>query len=464
MAKRTPQMLAARLASSSPVTLPQLQAALGIASRTTTFRYLKQVPHLRSYNHNGRYYTHRDPTRFDRYGLVSLGNVHFSRDTTLAATVQRLVRESPAGRTQKELRALLHVPVHAFLLAAVRRRALRRERMDGVWVYRSRDPDRGAAQRRTRQKRIEQRRASAAALEPDARHRGAAGTDPPSRIVAGAAGAALAGPCATDRPAAGGGGVRSLRPAAGRQKGGLYRLLKLLDEQARDTGRPADSMARARQGEQGVLHVDFRAEAQRCPRCGAALRTQKSKTRTISALATGTIRAREIRKCCGRCPSQPAAVSAQLARLAPPGQRYGYDLIAWVGLQRYITTTASATRSAPSWPARGCSWPPVPCPLCATASCRLSRHCITTRPPPCARPWRMATPCTSTPPATRARAACSCAWTAGVAGRSTRPGCHLGECPRAAAGDRPHGRRLRGLDRHHARPGQRGSEGGRGLS
>ena len=166
MAKRTPEMLAARLASSSPVTLPQLQAALGNASRTTTFRYLKQVRHLRSYNHNGRYYTHRDPTRFDRYGLVSLGNVHFSRDTTLAATVQRLVRESPAGRTQKELRALLHVPVHAFLLAAVRRRALRRERMDGVWVYRSRDPDRGAAQRRTRQERIEQRRASAAALEP----------------------------------------------------------------------------------------------------------------------------------------------------------------------------------------------------------------------------------------------------------------------------------------------------------
>ena len=119
MAKRTPEMLAARLASSSPVTLPQLQAALGNASRTTTFRYLKQVRYLRSFNHNGRYYTHRDPTRFDRYGLLSLGNVHFSRDTTLAATVQRLVRESPAGRTQKELWALLHVPVHAFLLAAV---------------------------------------------------------------------------------------------------------------------------------------------------------------------------------------------------------------------------------------------------------------------------------------------------------------------------------------------------------
>ena len=89
MAKRTPNMLASRLASGAPVTFTQLQAALGNASRATTFRYLKQVRHLRSYNHSSRYYTHRDPLRFDRYGLLSLGDVHFSREGTLAATVRR---------------------------------------------------------------------------------------------------------------------------------------------------------------------------------------------------------------------------------------------------------------------------------------------------------------------------------------------------------------------------------------
>ena len=109
MANRTPHMLAARLASPAPVTFPQLQAALGDASRATTFRYLKQVRHLRRYNHNGRYYTHRDPLRFDRHGLLSLGDVQFSRDGTLAATVRRLVGESAAGCTQKELQALLQV-------------------------------------------------------------------------------------------------------------------------------------------------------------------------------------------------------------------------------------------------------------------------------------------------------------------------------------------------------------------
>ena len=163
MAKRTPRMLAARLASGTPVTFPQLQAALGNASRATTFRYLRQVPHLRSYNHNGRYYTHRDPLRFDRYGLLSLGDVHFSRDGTLAATVRRLVRESAAGCTQKELQTLLHVRVQAFLLAAVRQRELRRERMGGVWVYLSSDPAVGDAQWRARQACLDERRVSAAA-------------------------------------------------------------------------------------------------------------------------------------------------------------------------------------------------------------------------------------------------------------------------------------------------------------
>ena len=81
--------------------------------------------------------------------------------------------------------------------------------------------------------------------------------------------------------------------------------------------------------------MDFAAEARRCPRCERPLQTQKSKTRRVSTLATGTIRVREIRKRCGQCPAASIAVSAELARLAPPQQQFGYDLIAWVGLARY---------------------------------------------------------------------------------------------------------------------------------
>ena len=91
-------MLLPLLASSSPVTLDQLQHALGQPSRRTTFRYLRQVRHLRSYNHNGRFYTGRDPARFDRFGLLSLGTVHFSRDGSLAAVRQGRARRAAPAR------------------------------------------------------------------------------------------------------------------------------------------------------------------------------------------------------------------------------------------------------------------------------------------------------------------------------------------------------------------------------
>ena len=63
---------------------------------------------------------------------------------------------------------------------------------------------------------------------------------------------------------------------------------------------------------------------------------QKSKTRVLLTLAAGTVQAREIRQHCRACLPRPVAVSRQLAQLAPPGQRFGYDLIVWVGLARYL--------------------------------------------------------------------------------------------------------------------------------
>ena len=153
-------MLLPVLASGSPVTIEQLQVALGSVSARTAFRYLSQIPHLRSYNHNGRFYTALDPARFDRFGLFSIGDARFSRDRSLTATVRRLVRESEEGFTDKQLRGLLHVRVHAFLREAVRQGRARRELLGGVFVYFDADPEAGAAQRRARLARLDAQRAA----------------------------------------------------------------------------------------------------------------------------------------------------------------------------------------------------------------------------------------------------------------------------------------------------------------
>ena len=167
MAARSPDLLIPLLSSNSPVTVDQLQRALGQVSLRTTSRYLRQIRYLRSYNHNGRFYTLRDPARFDRFGLFSLGDAHFSVDGSLTKTVQRLISESADGFTAKELAELLHVSVHSFLLADVRHDRARRERLGGVYVYFSNGPT-GDRQLRARRRRLADREAAvlAATLEP----------------------------------------------------------------------------------------------------------------------------------------------------------------------------------------------------------------------------------------------------------------------------------------------------------
>ena len=135
MPARSCEVITRLLASTDVVEFKDLQAVLGNASRATTFRYLKRVPYQRSYNHNGRYYTRKDPARYDRFGLFSCGDIHFSRDRTVGETIKRLVHESVAGWTSRELQDVLHVRVQVFLLDAVRHVAVVREKLGGFYVY-----------------------------------------------------------------------------------------------------------------------------------------------------------------------------------------------------------------------------------------------------------------------------------------------------------------------------------------
>lgn len=82
--------------------------------------------------------------------------------------------------------------------------------------------------------------------------------------------------------------------------------------------------------------VDFIAESTQCQHCGSNLKVQKSKKRIISTIEIGTIRAREIRKVCAMNSSHPVKSSELLSQMVPCGQRYGYDLIVWVGMARYL--------------------------------------------------------------------------------------------------------------------------------
>ena len=132
---RSAETLLDLFASETVVDLPRIQVALGGASSMTAFRYLRQIPYRRSYNHNGRYYCLHEPSRYDRLGLWSVGDVHFSVDGSLAKTVRRLVHEMEAGATHRELQERVRVRVHNTLLTLLRRGEIERERLAQLYVY-----------------------------------------------------------------------------------------------------------------------------------------------------------------------------------------------------------------------------------------------------------------------------------------------------------------------------------------
>ncbi|MEA3276218.1 MAG: hypothetical protein U9Q81_13190 [Pseudomonadota bacterium] len=136
---RSAETLLDLFASETVVDLPRIQVALGSASSMTACRYLRQVPYRRSYNHNGRYYCLHEPSRYDRLGLWSVGDVHFSVDGSLTKTVRRLVYEMEAGATHRELQERVRVRVHNTLLTLLRRGEIERERLAQLYVYLHRD-------------------------------------------------------------------------------------------------------------------------------------------------------------------------------------------------------------------------------------------------------------------------------------------------------------------------------------
>jgi hypothetical protein len=146
-----------------------LSEALGGASPMTVFRYLRQVPYRRSYNHNGRYYTRHDPKRYDRNGLWSHGDIHFSVDGSLKATLRRMVRDEDAGATHAELSDRLRVRAHNTLFGLFKENEIKRERVGGGLVYLHPDPDVARSQLRRREENLEaaRLRAQADSLDPE---------------------------------------------------------------------------------------------------------------------------------------------------------------------------------------------------------------------------------------------------------------------------------------------------------
>jgi len=101
----------------------------------TARRRLKQWQAINSYNHNGRYYTLPDMPEFDGDGMWRWQGVFFSKYGTLRQTVVALVQNSPAGLDAAGLRSLVGLDTRSFLSAFAADPQLKREKVQGRFVY-----------------------------------------------------------------------------------------------------------------------------------------------------------------------------------------------------------------------------------------------------------------------------------------------------------------------------------------
>ncbi len=116
------------------ITIDTLSSLLS-SSQKTARRRLKLWEAYTSYNENGRYYTLPNIPNFDINGLWAYQNVRFSKYGNLKQTIIHFVRHSKAGLDAAEMGDMLGVPIRSFLTTLQNHPDIKREKIQGRFVY-----------------------------------------------------------------------------------------------------------------------------------------------------------------------------------------------------------------------------------------------------------------------------------------------------------------------------------------
>ncbi len=131
--------------------IEELFEVIGTTSKRTVNRYIKELEHLTSYTHKGRYYTLREIVEFDAHGLWHYDDIGFSKHGTLFDTITYFVEHSEKGMTGKELNTESHTEVKYALLDLVKEEKLSRAKPNKVYVYLSSDSGKAQKQMQRRE-------------------------------------------------------------------------------------------------------------------------------------------------------------------------------------------------------------------------------------------------------------------------------------------------------------------------
>jgi hypothetical protein len=135
----------ARLRTVRVAQLRQLAAQLELSSKTVQ-RALLKAGYFTSINHNARFVTLKEVPQFDRLGLWSFKEVHFSKHGNLRQTLVKVIEDSPAGCTLLELEGYVGTRAHNHVSQLIREGKAQRFFWSRNAVYVSAHPERAKQQ------------------------------------------------------------------------------------------------------------------------------------------------------------------------------------------------------------------------------------------------------------------------------------------------------------------------------
>lgn len=124
----------------------RLYQAINSTSRATAFRYLKDLKHLTSYTHSGKYYTLPEIAQFDDEGFWYYDDIGFSSQGTLINTLAHVISMAESGKTNSELEKHFRIRVQESLRTLLGAKKIERKKIENRHLYVNSDPEIGRRQ------------------------------------------------------------------------------------------------------------------------------------------------------------------------------------------------------------------------------------------------------------------------------------------------------------------------------
>lgn len=123
------------------LTLWELSAYFNVSVRTIQ-RMITPMDTIRSYDHNGRFFSLEKLARFNSMGIWEYKNIHFSKFGTLKNTLVAIIGNSSQGMDASQIKDALGLDTRSFLFQYKDISGIKREKVGSHYVYFSSEPDR----------------------------------------------------------------------------------------------------------------------------------------------------------------------------------------------------------------------------------------------------------------------------------------------------------------------------------